>query len=446
MRITRLIYGMVIVAAVALATVSCRKEGELVGDRPLAFSTDTLTFDTVFTTMGSVTKAVMIYNRSGEDLSVDVTLRGGRASRYRLNVDGDTSMAVRGLEIAKGDSSFVFVRVNVNPNSATEPFLVEDFIDVAVEGGEMQSVVLRAFGRNAVYHLPAEGKPYSVIDCEGWDHSRPHVIVGWAVVDSATMLTLTAGDELYFAADAMLWVYNDGCLKVNGSSEQPVLFTALRRGEEWYRDLPGQWQGIWLSAGSKNNEIAHAVIEDAVVGLLVDSNVTAEPTLRLSNARVLHHSSAALVAQGAWVEGENVLMADCGTAVMALQYGGRYSFSHATIANYWKYSARKLQGLVLNNWYSSVDGQVILRGLTEARFENSIIYGNYSAGEVFLDRREGADFNVTMTNCLVKGLGGLAGIDAERCLDEDPAFKDVSKHDYSLEETSPAAGWGYIAN
>lgn len=432
---------------VALGT-GCTKESELLDAKEvsLGFSTDTLRFDTVFTTIGSTTQMVKVYNHGKKDITISrAGLRGGQASRFRTNIDGDTSMVAEGIDIAAGDSCFVFVQVNVSPNSQTEPFLVEDCIDFVVEcedGVVRRTLVITAYGRNAVYHNPLPGRSYSVIDCENWNHDLPHVIIGQAVVDSAFTLTLVAGDELYFANDATLWVYNDGCLKVKGTEEKPVLFTSIRQ-DEWYKDLPGQWNTIWLSAGSHDNEIDWAYIENGRIGVVADTNVGLNPTLKLTNTVIMHESTAGIVAQGAWVDVENVLVADCGTAAVALQYGGKATFKKSTIANYWRYSSRRVPSLVLNNWYRSTEGETIMRDLTSVRFEDCIVYGNYATTEVLTDKEEGAEFNVSFARCDIKGLAAIENVETENCMDENPMFEDIENFDFRLKEDSPAIGLGY---
>ena len=235
----RRIYRLLFVAlAVAVLSVSCIKEERYLTDSSvrLAFSEDTVTFDTVFTTMATITRQVKVYNRYDEPLLIErVSLRGGGASRFRINVDGDTSRVARDVEIGAGDSIFIFIQANINPNDQTSPFLVEDAI-VFDFNKKQQQLPLTAYGRNAVYHHPthphsvyylqmnARGGidtvwiPYSIVDCAGWDHTRPHVIIGYAVVNSNETLHLTAGDELYFANDACLWVYDSATLDVRGAA------------------------------------------------------------------------------------------------------------------------------------------------------------------------------------------------------------------------------------
>ena len=111
-------------------TTSCWKEDEWMSEGVvLDFSCDTMAFDTVFTQSGSTTRQFKVYNRTATPVRInEVTLEGGRASRFRLNVDGDTNMVARNVCIAAGDSIFVFVRANINPNNSSEPFIVEDSV------------------------------------------------------------------------------------------------------------------------------------------------------------------------------------------------------------------------------------------------------------------------------------------------------------------------------
>ena len=143
-----------LVAVMVLSLLgACSKEGEYgSGDLSgISFSCDTLAFDTVFTQMGTTTQQVRVYNRGRTEVCLsEVTLQGGYASRFRLNVDGDTNMVAHNVRIAAGDSIFVFVRANINPNSSLTPFLVEDAIVFAIDGASgADRVVLTAYGHIA---------------------------------------------------------------------------------------------------------------------------------------------------------------------------------------------------------------------------------------------------------------------------------------------------------
>lgn len=456
---------------VALLSTSCIKESRYLTDTSarLAFSEDTVTFDTVFATMGTVTKQVKVYNNYDEPLLLNyVTLREGALSRFRINVDGDTSLVARDVEIGAHDSIFIFIQAVINPNDQLTPYLVEDAIVFGFNNKE-QKLPLTAYGRNAVYHMPkyrlystytdSHGNidtiwyPFSIIDCANWDHTRPHVIMGYAVVNSNETLHLTAGDELYFGNDSYLWIYDSASLDVQGTRERPVLFTSIRH-DGHYDSLPGQWGYVWLSAGSKDSRIDWAVMENGLAGLLVDTNVNANPTLVISNSVIINHSYSGIIGQGAYITGDNLLVANCGITLLSLQYGGRYRFSNSTFANYWSHNARSAPAVVLNNHYDIRQNNSITtypRDLQQADFFNCIIYGNYtgrdSTGELLLDYLPGASFNCGFHYCLIRTFSIDSGDygDSHLLINRDPLFVNPRHGDFHLQEGSPAIGSGNAA-
>ncbi len=427
--------------------VACQKEPTgAPAELALDFSCDTMAFDTVFTQMGTTTQYFLVYNRSDNEVTVEqVTLEQGYASRFRLNVNGDTNMVARDLVLSPGDSLFVFVRANIRPNEATEPFLIEDAV-LFRSGGRQQRLPLTAYGRNAVYHVPTDtlhyadgsypldiyGNPYaySVIDCDHWRHDLPHVIIGYAVVDSRRTLHLQAGDELYFCDDAVLWVYDSATLDVRGSADSPVLFTSVRH-DGWYDYLPGQWGQIWISKGSWNSHIDHALVENGFVGIQVDSCANSNPTLTISNTQIRNQSFVGLYMQTARVEGDNLLVTNCGQATVVMQYGGSYDFTGCTFANYWNYASRTIPSVFITNTRDYMDAHYVWP--MRATLTDCIIYGTREAGELYLELDSTATVSARLDHCLVRG-GEW---------DEDPKFVDPSSGDYHLAEDSPALGIGY---
>ena len=405
----------------------CEKEGFVSDDcsLKLEFSTDTLAFDTVFTTIGTTTRMVTVYNRTKENLRLStVTLASGTASRFRMNVDGDTSLTARDIEIEAGDSIFIFVQANINPSDATTPFLVED----AIVFGNGQRLVLTAWGRNAVYHrlLPTDSTWFSVIDCENWDHTRPHVFLDPAAVLDGHTLSLRDGDELYFGDGAMLIIDSNAHLRAQGTEEQPVLFTSLRH-DGWYEFLPGQWLMVWFYNYSTGNLIDHAVVENAVGGLRCYPG----SQLTVSNTVIRNMSDCGIVGQGASVTGRNLLVYDCLADVTVL-LGGNYDFRGCTFANYWTYTARKIENIVLSN--NLIVGETVTGGnLLKADFRDCIIWGTYNK-EVLTSELEGYSMNYNFDlHSIVKG-GSWS---------EDPLFTDPREDDYTLQDDSPAQGIGY---
>ena len=77
MKTTYLLFYTFILAAVVSLT-SCKKPLSF-SNGNLSFSADTLVFDTVFTTIGSVTKRLKIYNNSNKTLKIASGLESERA-------------------------------------------------------------------------------------------------------------------------------------------------------------------------------------------------------------------------------------------------------------------------------------------------------------------------------------------------------------------------------
>lgn len=435
---------------------SCRKD-RLTTDpsAKLEFSEDTVIFDTVFTSVGSVTKYLKVYNRHNRSIKISsIRLASGSASSYRMNVDGVASTSISDVTMAAKDSMWIFVEVTVNPGSATNPLIITDSILFETNGNH-QDVDLAAWGQDAnFYYYPLFGN-FTL------DNIKPHVIYGYAIIDST--LTINAGAKVYFHKNSGMIVLSEGTLKVNGTLDNPVTFQGDRL--EWsYRDIPGQWDMIWFSnltkngnstaPGSKNNEINYAIIKNANIGLRVDTNGSnwITPTLKINNSIIQNMSGLALLGQGSFIEAGNCIFANAGQYVAALVYGGNYRFKHCTFANYWTYEKRDNPLLFMNNYYEP-GGSTIVRDLEKADFENCIIYGA-NTNEIKLDNNSSGLFEYKFNYCLLKT--DLNTSDASRFISiilnpsqvlvdgqlHDPVFKEVTENDYHLFGQSAAINRG----
>lgn len=414
----------------------------------LTFSTDTVLFDTVFTTIGSSTRYLKVYNRSKSDVRISsIVLAGGIASPYRINVDGRRGPLVKDIPLRSGDSLFVMVEVTVNPTLSDAPLLIPDSI-VFITNANVQDVKLVAWGQDVYMHNGVTIENDSVFPV-----NKPHLIYDYLFVGKNATLTLPAGARLHFHNNAQLVVA--GTLKVEGTATMPVIMQGDRL-EKFYSDKGGQWGGVWLSAGSRHNSIAWADIRNAVIGLMVDTCYTPGiPTLVLSHSKIGNASYVAFLARGARVDVDNCLFYNSAYSCVALTMGGWYRFYHTTIANYWgDYIFRKGPALLLNNYYPYQlvpDGPVLVepRNLVEASFYNSIIYGSIS-NELGLDYKYNgqpvnAYFNYKFTDCILKVPTSIDLSDPQHFLRvkrDDPRFKDITKWNFELDTLSPAEGIG----
>ena len=117
------------IVIIALFIISCKKEQNISTDShlKLEFSSDSLLFDTVFTSIGSTTHELMIYNRHDDALNISsIRIAGGESSPFKLNVDGEAGSEFYDKVIPANDSLFSFLRVTINPSDVNTPFVVED--------------------------------------------------------------------------------------------------------------------------------------------------------------------------------------------------------------------------------------------------------------------------------------------------------------------------------
>ena len=436
---------------------SCDRENFLTDpSAKLSFSTDTVTFDTVFTTIGSTTQRLKVFNPHKQPIKASrVYLKGGRSSNFRINIDGISATSVEDLEIREEDSLYIFVEVTVDPNNGTLPLIIEDQI-IFETNGNVQDVDLVAWGQDAYFYNFALFGDFTLpVD-------KPSVFFGFSVVDSAATLTIPAGAQLHFHKGAGLIVGSEGALKVQGTFDEPVVFQGDRL-EEAYNDIPGQWGtlisgipfgGIWLTKFSRQSEIDYAIIRNGDIGIQVDSLSSAgDPKLLLTNTVIENMSSVGLFAQGASVEADNCVFTNCGQYTAALYIGGRYRFRHCTFANYWRFGNRTNGMLLLNDYFEDANGDIQFRELEQADFINCIVFGSKEE-EITLDEETEGSLAYFFDHCLVRT--ELETNDADHFtniianpgslfidgLFRNPVFNDVNEGDYKLFEQSAAIGGG----
>jgi len=237
-------------------------------------------------------------------------------------------------------------------------------------------------------------------------NTKPTVIYGFAAVPANKTLTIEAGAKIYFHDDSGLIVDNKATLKVNGTLDHKVTFEGDRL-ENYYSNTPGQWSTIWLRAGSKNNEINHAIIKNGVIGILVDSiGTTSTPTLKLANTQIYNNTNYGILARATNIEANNIVIGAAGQVSLAATMGGTYNFTHATFANYWNNSFRQLPAVLVNNFvsYTNEDGQDVIetRDLYAANFTNCIFDGSNNI-EFILDKVDGGGiFNYNISNSMIQ--------------------------------------------
>ena len=453
---------------VIITAFSCRKDSIITdSSAKLSFSNDTLIVDTVFATIGSTTRRITVYNHNNSTINISsISVTHGLSSQFRINVDGVPGNAHSNVEIEANDSLFIFIEVTIDPNNVLSPFVVEDDI-VFITNGNQQQVHLAAWGQNAHYFtpkvFPTNGLPdYSCLDgdCNAslpavnqtWINDKPYVIYGYLVIDSADVLNINPGVRVYLHNKSGIWVYKDGNLNINGTKTDPVTFQGTRLDYS-FKDVPGQWDRIWVNEGSTNNVFNYAVIKNAYLGIQAETSPFEPNTLISSNKLILNncqiHNAAAvgILATNFIIESENTLITNCGQYNLLVTGGGKYVFNHATIANYWPNGVRQTPAVFAQNYYQDVNGNTQVRTIDSLNFLNSIIYGNID-NEFGIETLASAPgvIHSAINYCLVKTTASLAGSNNIINPGNTSIFSDYSTFNYHLAAVSPAINAGIASS
>ena len=308
---------------------ACKKDSFITSsDALVTITADTLKYDTVFTTSGSITQSFKIINENDQKLKISsVKLMGGNASTYKINVDGFTGPEVNDLEIAANDSIYVFVSVVIDQNTSNLPFIVQDSIKINYNDAD-RWVQLEAWGQNAHF---LRGKKVSAN--ETWINDLPYVILDSLSIDADKTLTLEKGCRIYVHANAPILV--NGSLQVNGQKDSVdrVYFRGDRLDDP-YKDFPASWPGIFFSSSSKDNILNYAVLKNAYQAIASqDPSVNLNPKVALNECIIDNAYDAGIVTLNSSVYATNCLVSNCGKNLYLLM-GGDYQFVHCTVASY----------------------------------------------------------------------------------------------------------------
>ncbi|MCO5267934.1 MAG: right-handed parallel beta-helix repeat-containing protein [Brumimicrobium sp.] len=412
----------------------CKKK-DLFSKDSLSFSTDTLVFDTIFTTIGSTTKRFKIYNKSNQAIKIDkVILKGGKASPFRVNLDGISGLVFTDVTIPSKDSLFMFVEVTLGENSETTPFIVEDQVEFQTNG-KTQHVQLAAWGQNAYFHYKDTNEGI-------WPNDKPHVIYDYAAVDSAKTLTIQAGTKIYLHKNALLFNYK-GTLIIDGSCTDPVILQGDRL-ESFYEDVKGQYYGIYMDH-ARTSTINHCIIKNGTAGIHVygDDPSNSDYTLKVTNTEIYNHASYGIFNySGGRIYGENLNIHDNDVYAYFVLEGGDCNFRHSQFLS-WGSDGSK-PAVAIKNYFTRSNGITYVGSINENAFYNSIIYGGgeyqiafdtLNTNGVTIDY----EFN---TNCIKQKDAINNSKFINNMWNKNPKFKSIEDMKYKIKSTSPCIDAG----
>lgn len=441
---------------------SCRKDDISTDSADkLTFSTDSVLFDTVFTTFGSTTKRFKIYNRNNKDIIIsDIYVEKGTGSQFRINVDGTPGNSHKDVLIRAKDSLFIFLEVTIDPNNILSPFVVNDKVNF-VTNGNKQSVDLAAWGQNAHYYVANKsvgGIPIVYLDRDTsagpldsvWTDDKPYVIYGgYLTLDANDRLTIDKGVRIHCHNGSGIWVYQGGNIIVNGTQTDPVTFQGTRLEHAW-QNVPGQWDRIWINEGSADNVFNYAVIKNAFIGIQAEtlpfnpSTLISGNKLRLNNCEIHNNSAAGILTKNYIITDTNSVISNSGQYNLLVQGSGEYYFNHTTFANFWPDGTRETPSIYLQNYYVDINNNTQVRDIDSCNFYNCIIDGNADV-EFDFDVLNPGSVNFKFNTCILKTTNSTAGSNYQNLIvnPSTATFVDVVNHDYHLAGGSAAINAGF---
>jgi hypothetical protein len=322
----------------------------------------------------------------------------------------------------------VLVKVLINPQSSTTPYLVADSI-MFLTNGNSQQVKLVAYGRDANFMNNV------TIPCNTtWDSSKPYILYNVVTVPAGCTLTISKGTKVYAHNKSYLHVL--GTLLVQGDPDSLVTFAGDNLNQS-YKNVPGQWKGIIIETSSKNNAIDWAIIQNAETGIKLEAESDADTIaeLRISNTIIKNMSERGIEAKATDIFGYNCLINNCAENAVSGLGGGTYIYRHCTFANYSYTFFRQGPTVVFSNTNSISSSPLY------ARLINTIIWGDLGTDELILDNDGFSGFDFKADNSDLRRAVPVSG---NNTIYTDPKFLNPATADFHLDtnSVSPAANSG----
>ncbi|KOY86583.1 hypothetical protein AD998_10890 [bacterium 336/3] len=301
---------------------SCKSKNELFTDNPdaLQFSEDAIVFDTVLASIPTATKRLRVYNPNKRAVKIKRVYIGSQSDKeYTVLLNGEKNTQFSDIELLGGDSLLIIVSANIENRNQNEIYQAYDSLMFELSNRE-QNVKLLTWADNV---RVISGQ----ISCGTvWDSQRPYLLKGEVKVPTGCNLTIEKGTRVYAFNDAKIEVF--GSLNVKGSPDTIVQFKYFRQ-ETALKNVLGAWEGIRFRKTSIGNTIRFAEIENAKVGIFVDTS-----EVLLESSKIQNMSEVGLVGLKSKVLLRNTLINNCLLRLLQATNGGEYEIVHCTLANF----------------------------------------------------------------------------------------------------------------
>lgn len=419
-----------------LSIFSCTLPNEILsteGNARLAFSRDTVFFDTIFTAQPTFTRRLTVFNPNRNALNIrEISIAGGQDSPYMMTINGETQNHIQNIRLLGKDSLLILLTAKINPKQQELPFVVRDSLLFKVNEST-QEVKILGWGQDANYLRNQRIRQNTV-----WSGKKPYVIFGILTVDSLVKLTIEKGVTVYMDVGAAILV--KGNLTILGTQLDKVNFRGARLDRQ-YAEVAGQWDAIYFDAGSKNNHIRYAHLRNGNVGLRIGAPPDSDtiPELVVENTIIENMRLRGLISFSSDIYLVNTQINNCTQNAVACLAGGNYTFLHCTFANTETRFFTEEPTVFMSNFYQLPDAS-ILKSTLSFQMTNCIVWGD-RMNDFQVTNQIGTDARWLVRNCLLKTTDNQFNNNSN-ILNQRPRFRSAFRLDFRLDSLSPALGRG----
>jgi hypothetical protein len=416
----------------------------------LSFSTDTVFFDTIFTSLPSPTERLVVRNYSGKNMLIS-KIKLEKATDYSLIFDGITANEIDNYELEDGDSAIAFIKFTSDEKDAFN----RDRLLFTV-GDNTQKIEIESFIWDAIFYKDSVLGGFGGSNLTVFGPDKKHVIDGPLYIADGHTLRILPGTQIYFTPrkdenfNLISSIIVFGRLLVEGTQGNEVVFQQTRFGSR-YEEQGGQWRGIAFGNIAKASVIDHAIIKNGLIGVYLEyQNTGVSPKVLLTNTEIRSMGAYGILSRGytdllpsyPQLRVDNCLIHNCVEGTVGIYGGGKCEFRHTTLANYTVDFTRNKPQLVVNNY----DSNIVFP--CKVSFENCIIWGSEEEEFAPDSFPTFGQYDVTFTATLLKTTLVVKGFNAVTTgvLDfpkfADPTAGEPDERDYRLSAGSPAINLG----
>jgi hypothetical protein len=323
---------------VLLSMIACHPQDTITSATQIRFSQDSVYFDTVFTSIGSSTQRIMLYNDSKDPVFIESI--SSKTTYFQINLDGENQIdLIKHYEIPAQDSIFLFIRACIDPFKQDNPVLIEDTLLFVIDNNVV-SLPMQAYGQDVILLKTKEGRT-EFPSGYTFHANRPYLIYDTVLV--AGKMQIMSGATLYMHNNAS--IYALGSVEALGEKNAPITIRGDRLDKLFekvpYKYASGQWGGLYFlhykGEPIPTYELNHVHLLSGNIGLYCLSEDKDERgILSMRNSKVHNHAMYGVVLQNTDADISNCEISNCAAYCVYLA-GGTHTLTHNTIASFFGY-------------------------------------------------------------------------------------------------------------